>query len=402
MMLMSALTMAVREIYRKPMRSFLTGLGIVIGVASVISMITVGQGAARKVASDISKMGSNLLIVSAGSDRRGPVSVSAPALTSADAAAIRAQALAVAGVAPSANRGALVVIGNRNHDTTVNGSNNAYFDVRGYNIGSGRKFSDAELQSGALVCVLGATVQRELFRNQDPIGATIRVDRVACTVIGVLRSKGSATLGGDQDDVLVMPLLAVQRRLLGSTDVSAIFISALDERSTDHAKSQIERLLRERRRIQAGQSDDFSVQDMKEITKTLGSVTSILTALLAAIAAVSLLVGGIGIMNIMLVSVTERTREIGIRLSIGALGSEVLMQFLIEAIMLSILGGLIGLALGLAGSYAACHGLGMPFEVIPWTIGVALGFSMAVGVGFGYFPARRAASLDPIEALRHE
>ncbi|MBK7074705.1 MAG: ABC transporter permease [Myxococcales bacterium] len=401
-MIGSTLVMAVREVRRNTMRSILTGLGIVIGVAAVILMVTIGDSASRKVTIDIGKLGSNLLIVMPGSERRGPIAATAPPLTSADAAAIAAAASAVGQVAPAASKSVLAVVGNHNHNTLATGSTNAYFGVRSYAIARGRAFTDAELQAGALACVIGETVRRELFRNQDPLGATLRVDRLSCTVVGVLVSKGSATLGGDQDDLIVMPLLAVQRRLTGSTDLGAVFVSAIDERSTTRAKTQIEQLLRQRRRIQPGQADDFMVQDMKEITKTLGTVTGILTALLAAIAAVSLLVGGIGIMNIMLVSVTERTREIGIRLSIGALGREVLFQFLVEAVVLSTLGGLIGLVAGLVGSALLCSALGLPFAIVPWVVVLAVAFSVAVGVGFGYFPARRAAALDPIEALRHE
>ncbi|MBK9034339.1 MAG: ABC transporter permease [Myxococcales bacterium] len=398
----STVVMAVREVRRNAMRSILTGLGIVIGVAAVILMVTIGDSATRKVTADIGKLGTNLLIVMPGSERRGPVAASAPALTLADATAISREVTAVGAVAPAVSRMALVVYGNTNHNTTVTGSSNAYFAVRSHAVARGRAFSDAELQGGALTCVIGDTVRRELFRHQDPLGATMRVDRLACTVIGVLEAKGSGTFGGDQDDLIVMPLATLQRRLIGSTDLSVIFVSAIDAKATTRAKGQIEALLRQRRRIPDGKADDFAVQDMKEIVATLGSVTGILTALLAAIAAVSLLVGGIGIMNIMLVSVTERTREIGIRLSIGALGREVLFQFLVEAVVLSTLGGLIGLVLGLVGSYLVCGALGMPFAVVPWVVGLAVTFSVAVGIGFGYFPARRAAALDPIEALRHE
>jgi len=402
MILGSTLAMAVREIRRNAMRSVLTALGIVIGVAAVILMVTLGQSATLKITSDIANLGNNLLIVMPGSERRGPTAVSAAALTSADARAIVEQVPAAGGVAPSVNRGALVVYGNTNYNTIITGSTNAYLDVRSYKLGAGRAFSSLELVGGPAVCVLGATVRRELFHAQDPLGASIRVGRLACKVIGVLASKGSATFGGDQDDFILMPLLAVQRRITGSTDLSAIFVSAVNEHATSRAKQQIVRLLRERRRVGAGQADDFAVQDMKEITETLGTVTGVLTALLGAIAAVSLLVGGIGIMNIMLVSVTERTREIGIRLAIGALGREVLLQFLVEAVVLASLGGVIGLLLGLVGSYAVSAALHLPFVIVPWVIVVAVLFSVGVGVAFGYFPARRAARLDPIDALRHE
>jgi putative ABC transport system permease protein len=374
MIIGSTLVMAVREVRRNTMRSILTGLGIVIGVAAVILMVTIGDSASRKVTIDIGKLGSNLLIVMPGSERRGPIAATAPPLTSADAAAIAAAASAVGQVAPAASKSVLAVVGNHNHNTLATGSTNAYFGVRSYAIARGRVFTDAELQAVALACVIGETVRRELFRNQDPLGATLRVDRLSCTVVGVLVSKGSATLGGDQDDLIVIPLLAVQRRLTGSTDLGAVFVSAIDERSTTRAKTQIEQLLRQRRRIQPGQADDFMVQDMKEITKTLGTVTGILTALLAAIAAVSLLVGGIGIMNIMLVSVTERTREIGIRLAIGALEGEVLLQFLIEAVVLSTLGGLDRPGGWAGGLWLLCSALGLPFAIVPWVVVLAVAF----------------------------
>jgi putative ABC transport system permease protein len=258
------------------------------------------------------------------------------------------------------------------------------------------------VQGGSAVCVLGATVRRELFGPQDPLGALVRVGTVSCTVVGVLVSKGQSTFGQDQDDFLVMPLATVQRRIAGSYDVGSIFVSATSDRQTVKAKRQIELLLRERRRIGPGQTNDFTVQDMKEISNTLGSVTGALTALLGAIAGVSLLVGGIGIMNIMLVSVTERTREIGIRLAIGARGAEVLLQFLIEAVTLSTLGGALGVAFGLTASYAVTRALKLPFSISPDIIVVAFGFSATVGVVFGFLPARKASRLNPIAALRHE
>jgi putative ABC transport system permease protein len=398
----STILMALREVRRNTMRSVLTTLGIVIGVASVIAMVTLGRGATAKITADIANMGTNLLIVSPGAERRGPTSVVAKALDVDDARAITREATAVADVAPTANRSALVVYGNRNWSTLITGSTNSYFSIRGYVVSAGTTFSEAELQGGTPVCVLGATVRRELFGAQDPLGASVRVGTVSCTITGVLESKGQSTFGQDQDDFVLMPLAALQRRLAGNTDVGSIYVSAVSDKATDKAKSQIEALMRERRRIASGQSDDFSVQDMKEISKTLGSVTGALTALLGAIAGVSLLVGGIGIMNIMLVSVTERTREIGIRLAIGARGREVLLQFLIEAVTLSAMGGIFGMILGLGGSFAATRALGIPFTVSVDILVIALVFSGSVGVGFGFFPARKAARLNPIEALRHE
>ena len=401
-MIWSTILMALREVRRNTMRSALTTLGIVIGVASVIAMVTLGRGATAKITADIASMGTNLLIVMPGAERRGPTSATATALKIDDARAITREASAVADVAPAASKGALVVYGNKNWSTLITGSTNSYFSIRGYVFASGSTFSEADLAGGSPVCVLGTTVRRELFGAQDPIGASIRIGGVSCTVTGVLESKGQSTFGQDQDDFVIMPLTALQRRVAGNTDVGMIYVSAVSDSATDKAKSQIEALMRERRRVAAGQADDFTVQDMKEISKTLGSVTGALTALLGAIAGVSLLVGGIGIMNIMLVSVTERTREIGIRLAIGARGREVLLQFLIEAVVLSAMGGIFGMLLGLGGSFAATHALGIPFTVSVDILVIALVFSASVGIAFGFFPARKAARLNPIEALRHE
>jgi putative ABC transport system permease protein len=401
-MIWSTILMALREVRRNTMRSVLTTLGIVIGVASVIAMVTLGRGATAKITADIASMGTNLLIVMPGAERRGPTSAVATALKNDDAKAILREASAVADVAPTASKGALVVFGNKNWSTLITGSTNSYFAIRGYTFTAGSSFTDADLQGGSPVCVLGATVRRELFGAQDPLGASIRIGGVSCTVMGVLESKGQSTFGQDQDDFVIMPLTALQRRVAGNSDVGSIYVSAVSDSATDRAKAQIEALMRERRHVASGQNDDFTVQDMKEISKTLGSVTGALTALLGAIAGVSLLVGGIGIMNIMLVSVTERTREIGIRLAIGARGREVLLQFLIEAVTLSAMGGIFGMILGLGGSFAATHALGIPFTVSVDILVIALVFSASVGIAFGFFPARKAARLNPIEALRHE
>lgn len=400
-MIWATIVMAIREIRRNSLRSVLTTLGIVIGVASVIAMVTLGRGATRKITQEISGMGTNLLIVMPGSDRRGPTSGSAPQLQAEDARVIERDVEAVAAVAPAASRGVLVVYGNRNWNTVATGSTNAYFSVRRFELGSGQLFSEAQLEGGS-ACILGATVKRELFGAQDALGASIRVGTVSCLVTGVLVAKGPSTFGQDQDDFVVLPLTTFQRRIAGNTDVGSIFVSAASDRLTVKAKQQIESIMRERRRIVPGQANDFMVQDMQEISNTLGRVTGALTALLGAIAGVSLLVGGIGIMNIMLVSVTERTREIGIRLSIGARGREVLLQFLIEAVTLSILGGIIGVGVGLLASYGGARALGLPFSIVPEIIGVAFAFSATVGVAFGFFPARKASRMNPIEALRHE
>jgi putative ABC transport system permease protein len=368
----------------------------------VIALVTLGQGATDRVTSDISNIGVNMLVVSPGARRQGGASINAEPLGLDDARAIEREVASVAAVAPSSQRALLAVSANKNWNTVVTGSTAAYFEVRKLELEHGRPFSDAELQSGTPACVLGATVRRELFGAQDPLGESIRLGRVSCEVIGVSEAKGRSTFGMDQDDYVLMPLSAFQRRIAGNDDVGSIAVSAASEALTTKSKQQIELLMRERRRIAPGQADDFSVQDMREIVKTLQSVTGALTMLLGAVAAVSLLVGGIGIMNIMLVSVTERTREIGLRLAIGARGREVLLQFLVEAIVLSLLGGTLGIVIGLVGSYAASDAMALPFRVLPQVVLVAFTFSMAVGVAFGYFPARKASRLNPIEALRHE
>lgn len=402
-MWLATMTMAIREVRRNVMRSILTTLGIVIGVGSVIAMVTLGQSATARVTSDIASLGQNMLIVLPGAARRGgPVNVSASAFRMEDVRAIEKEVPGLAGVAPTATKGVLAVYGNANYSTVAYGATNSFFAVRGLKIVRGRDFSEGELAGGSPACVLGETVRKQLFANQDALDATIRVGTTACHVVGLLESKGQNTFGQDQDDFLVMPLFTLQRRLAGNSDVGVIYISASEEREIAHTRSRIQAVMRERRRILPGQEDDFNVQDTKEIAKTVSSVTGVLTALLGSIAAVSLLVGGIGIMNIMLVSVTERTREIGIRLAIGALAREVLLQFLVEAIFLCILGGAIGVALGLGGSFAATRALSMPFQVNPAIVLLAFVFSGVVGVVFGYLPARKAARLNPIDALRHE
>ncbi len=403
-MLWNALILALREIRRNLMRSSLTALGIIIGVAAVIIMVTLGGGATRKVTTQISSMGSNLLQVRPGQGIRGHRGVQsiAPPFKVDDAKAIAREISGVEAVAPSAQDYIQAIYGNKNWSTIVNGSTNAYLQVRNWSLESGRPFTDGELRGGKAVCILGSTVRKELFGDQDPLGAILRLKKLSCRVVGVLESKGQSTFGRDRDDFVLIPLRTLQRRITGNTDVSAIYLSVQDGVSTKKVKESIERLMRERRHISPGQDDDFHVRDMKEIAEVLSGTTQVLTALLGAVAAVSLLVGGIGIMNIMLVSVTERTREIGTRLAIGALEHEVLLQFLVEAVVLSSFGGLLGIVLALAASVLLAKLLLVPFVLNPGIIIIAFLFSVAVGIIFGYFPARKAARLDPIEALRHE
>ena len=399
-MILNALLLALREIRNNLLRAGLTTLGIVIGVGAVIMMVTLGSGATKSVTSNIASMGRNLLFVAPGA-RRGPLT-SASTFQESDADAIQRDVRGLAAVAPSLSRSAVALIGNHNRTTQVTGSTDAFFIARDWPVVIGRNFTLAETRAGKAVCVLGETVRRDLFGDQDPIGTRIRVDKVSCDVIGILEAKGKSTFGQDQDDAIVMPLRAVQRRLAGNTEVNIIWLSVANAADTASVKDQTERLLRERRHISPGAADDFQVNDMQEISRMVETTTGILTAFLSAVAAVSLLVGGIGIMNIMLVSVTERTREIGIRLAIGARERDVLLQFLIEAVVMSALGGVIGILLGLTGSAVAAHFLALPFVFQPGIVVLAVLFSAGVGVAFGFFPARRAARLDPIDALRHE
>ena len=402
-MIWNTLLLALREIRRNLMRSFLTILGIVIGVSAVITMVTLGNGATKVVSDQISSLGSNLLMVRPGK-RLGPGrdSAGAPSFKIADADAILSQISGLDAVAPSVGRSVTVVYGAKNWSTTINGSTNSYFQTGNWKLGAGRVFSDAEERAGKSVCVIGETVRRELFGNQNPLGNEIRIKQFSCEIVGLLASKGQGAMGMDQDDTVIMPLRTVQRRLTGNQDVSTLLISVKTSASSAKVIEQINLLMRERRKISDNEEDDFNVLDTKQIAETLSGTIRIMTTLLGAVAAVSLLVGGIGIMNIMLVSVTERTREIGIRLAIGALEREVLLQFLIEAVALSSLGGLIGIALATVASIGLAQLMQVPFLFNPGINIVSFLFSAAIGVIFGYFPARRAAQLDPIEALRHE
>lgn len=400
-MLWNTLLLALRAIRRNLLRSFLTVLGIVIGVAAVITMVTLGNGATKSVSDQIASMGSNLLMVRPG-QRFGPGSEVAPNFKSADVEAIRSQISAFQAVAPVVSMSATAVYQARNWSTIVTGSSNDYFTAGNWELTAGRVFMETEERAGKAVCVIGETVREKLFGGQNPVGSEIRIKRFACEVIGLLKVKGQSAMGSDQDDTIIMPLRTVQRRLTGSQDINRLTLSVTPGASIDAAKDQLAGLLRERRNIAESEEDDFRVMDTRQIAEALTSTTRILTMLLGAVAAVSLLVGGIGIMNIMLVSVTERTREIGIRLAIGALEREVLLQFLIEAVVLSSLGGLIGIALATAASIFLADLMSVPYLFDPGINLLSFFFSAAIGVIFGYFPARRAAGLNPIDALRHE
>jgi putative ABC transport system permease protein len=400
---LNALNLAQREIRRNVLRSSLTTLGIIIGVSAVIVMVTLGNGATAVVTADIANLGSNLLTVMPG-QRMGPggASGNAKPFHQRDVDLLARDVPSVAAVAPVSTQGMSAISGNKNRSTTVTGTTNAYFVSGGWRLANGRWFADSELRSGAAVCIIGDTVRKELFPSLDPIGDRIRLRSVSCEVIGLLQSKGKNPFGMDRDDIVVTPERMFQRRLAGNDDIHQIQLSVRDSVSTEKAQQDIFRLMRERRHLGPDDNDDFSIMDQKELASTLTGTTRTLTALLAAIAAVSLLVGGIGIMNIMLVSVTERTREIGIRLAIGALERDVLTQFLVEAVVLSAFGGVIGIAFALGVSALGARALGLPWVVDVKIVLLAFLFSAAVGVVFGFFPARQAASLNPIDALRHE
>ena len=403
-MLLNALLIAIKEIRRNILRSILTILGIVIGVASVIAMVMIGDGTTANVTANIEKLGSNMLNVRVGQEKRGAPrdDNSAKPFKIEDITAIKNEVANLKGVTAENSSMANVVFGNKSNSSLIVGTTNDYFIIKDWEVEQGRIFEEGELSSGKSVCILGTTVVKNLFGDENPIGATIRIKNFPCSVIGVLASKGASSFGRDQDEVVITPLKMYQRKIQGNLDVSSIIVSVMEEKYIEDAKEQIISLMQDRRAVKVGESDNFHIRDMKDILNTVTSTTKMLTYLLGSIAAISLLVGGIGIMNIMLVSVTERTREIGIRLAIGAMQSEVLLQFLIEAIVLSTLGGIIGIFLGLGVGYMVVGIFDLPYIINTQIILISFIFSTLIGVVFGYFPARKAARLNPIDALRYE
>ena len=401
-MLLNTLLLALRSIRRNLMRSFLTILGIVIGVSAVITMVTLGNGATLAIQNQISGLGTNLLQVRPGQRMGAGGGTGAPAFKDTDADMIAQQIGGILAVAPEARAAATAVVGGRNWTTSVIGSTNAWLETGNWTLRSGRVFTDAELRAGAAVCLIGETVRRELFGTADAVGGQLRVKAFSCEVVGVLASKGQGAFGNDQDDTVLVPLRTLQRRVTGNTRVNTLLVSMKDGSDPERVKASLTQLLRELRKLSDSDEDNFNVLDTKQLADTLSGTTKVLTTLLGAVAAVSLLVGGIGIMNIMLVSVTERTREIGLRLAIGALEREVLLQFLIEAVVLAALGGLIGIVLATGASLALSGLMGVPYLFNPGVNLLSFVFSAGIGVVFGYFPARRAARMDPIDALRHE
>ncbi|MBJ2153720.1 ABC transporter permease [Paracoccus sp. IB05] len=401
-MIFEAIRLALRSILRNKLRSFLTMLGVVIGVGAVIAMVTVGQGSQRQVAQSVSSLGSDLLVLRPGARGFGPSQpgMNRPfTLRDSDALEDLPEARLVA---PVTSASARVVFGSSNHQTQITGSNENWIGVSGWKMALGRNMTAAEARGGAAFCILGETVRQRLFGAADPLGEMIRVRQISCQVIGVLEAKGAGAFGQDQDDMLLMPVRLVQRRLNGNDEIGSIQIGLAAGGSTSEGIEAVSGMMRDRRRIAPGAAEDFNVTDMREIAEMLSSITAVLSGMLSSVAAVSLLVGGIGIMNIMLVSVTERTREIGIRLAIGATPGQVLTQFLVEAVVLSLMGGVIGVGVGLGLAFVAGIFMAIPFVPDPLVILMAFAFSAFVGVVFGWFPALRAARMDPIEALRHQ
>ncbi|PBB53143.1 multidrug ABC transporter substrate-binding protein [Mesorhizobium loti] len=405
-MIWETVRLSLRSIRRNVLRSFLTLLGIVIGVAAVIAMLTIGSGTTQKVKADISKLGSNLLVVRAGrpAGPGGPGGLDQVVrpLAEKDLAALVAHLTGARAISPASQKQVRVIFGTESLTSGVTGTDSAYLDARDWKLVSGRPFSDSETRSGTGVCLIGETVRQQFFGAGDPEGEIIRVNRTSCKIIGLLEPKGYTGFGQDQDNVVLMPLHAYQRRIAGNRDIDNIYIAADERTPTSELQPRVEDILRDARRITPDRESDFAIRDMTQIADAMASATTTMTGMLGAVAGVSLLVGGIGIMNIMLVSVTERTREIGIRLAIGAHEKHILIQFLVEATVLSLLGGIIGILIGLGLAGLASATLTIPFAPSPAVILLAVGFSALIGMVFGFFPALRGARLDPIDALRHE
>jgi len=396
---------ALQSITRNKMRSLLTMLGIIIGVGSVICLVSLGQGSQRDIEGQVASLGTNLLMVHSGSAQVGGArggAGSLETLTMTDVATLRQQATQLDGVSPEIRIVSQVIAGARNWNTSITGVAPDYLSIRNYQVQTGASFTERDVRSRAKVALLGQTVVKELFGGEDPIGAAIRIRNVPFRVIGVLASKGQSAFGTDQDDLILAPSTTVLYRLGDGKTVRAIVASAASAEQMGAAKEEITAILREAHRIPEGGLEDFHIRDQTEINQMATRITGTLTLLLSAIAAVSLLVGGIGIMNIMLVSVTERTREIGIRLAIGARAFDILTQFLVEAAILSLFGGIIGIVFGLGAAFGVGSMIGMSVVVSPTIIAIAVIFTGAVGIFFGFYPARKAANLNPIDALRYE
>jgi len=398
------LKVASQSILKNKMRTLLTMLGIVIGVGAVIVMVAVGNGAQTMIKQQISSLGTNLIIVMPGSGVVGGANQGAGTfnkLTVADAEKLKREGTMLSAVSPVVSTRTQVIGGNGNWRTSINGVSTDFLTIRDWSVTSGSFFEDADVKAGRKIAVIGATVANNLFPGADPVGAQIQIGHVPFTITGVLAAKGQNAGGQDQDDVILMPYSTAQNRLSGNVRIGQILASATNADDIAAAQEEIKGIMRESHRLD-GADDDFTVRNQTEIAQAATSTTKVMSGLLAAIASISLLVGGIGIMNIMLVSVTERTREIGIRMAIGARGSDVLTQFLVESVAMSVLGGLVGLAAGYGGAALLGHIMGWTTSTPPSAVAIAVGFSAAVGVFFGFYPARKAAALNPIQALRYE
>ncbi|MBD8387275.1 ABC transporter permease [Dysgonomonas sp. BGC7] len=397
---------ALRALNGNKFRGFLTMLGIIIGVAAVITMLAIGQGSKKSIQDQISTMGSNMINIRPGTGQFGGVRQSAGSMQTLkleDYEAIASQAEYISAATPEVSSSGQVIFGANNSPTSVYGVNPSYLEIRKYNISQGSMFTEMDVKTSAKVCVIGQTVVENLFTNgEDPVGQTIRFNKIPMRVVGVLESKGDNTMGMDQDDLVLAPYTTIQKRVLAITYIQSIAASAVSEDATEDAIAGIEEILRQRHKIGVGDEDDFNVRSQKELISMMSSTTDMMTILLACIAGISLLVGGIGIMNIMYVSVTERTREIGLRMSIGAKGIDILMQFLIEAILLSVTGGIIGVVIGISSAYLVKSILMWPIDIQIYTIILSFVVCSATGIFFGWYPAKKASDLDPIDALRYE
>lgn len=402
----NTIKISVNALKRNKFRAFLTMLGIIIGVASVIVMLAIGEGSKKSIANQMSSMGTNLIMVMPASQQRGGVAMgnsNAQSMTLNDIVAIEKECPALSAVSPEVRSSGQAVVGNSNWPTSVYGVNNKYLGIRKYSLKSGRGFSDREIQTYAKVCLVGQTIIEKLFEGKtDPIGQSVRFKGIPLLIIGVLTEKGENGMGQDQDDLIIAPYTTVQKRILAITHIQSIYGSAVSEEKNSEAISQVTNSLRKSHKLKDGEIDDFQVRSQAEMVQTFSSVMNMLTILLGSIAGISLLVGGIGIMNIMFVSVTERTREIGLRLSVGGRAHDIMMQFLIESVLLSIFGGVIGIVFGMMVTYGVTSVLGWGMIIMPEV--QALGFLVcsAIGIFFGWYPARKASNLNPIDALRYE
>ena len=397
---------ALRALANNKLRAFLTMLGIIIGVASVITMLAIGQGSKKSIQAQISEMGSNMIMIHPGSERRGGVRMDPSEMQTlklSDYESLRDETTFLSAISPNVSSSGQLIAGNNNYPSSVSGVGTEYLEIRQLTVEEGEMFTEADIQVSAKVCVIGKTIVDNLFPDgTDPIGRIIRFNQVPLRVVGVLKSKGYNSMGMDQDDVILAPYTTVMKRLLAQTYLEGIFASALSEDMTDYATEEVSTILRRNHKLRATDDDDFTIRTQQELSSMLNTTTDLMTTLLACIAGISLVVGGIGIMNIMYVSVTERTREIGLRMSVGARGIDILSQFLIEAILISITGGLIGVFIGCGASFIVKGVAHWPIYIQPWSVILSFAVCTVTGVFFGWYPAKRAACLDPIEAIRYE